>query len=223
MVFSVVPIDKDNLGFGNLSNQSLSNCQALSRTSTISAGATSLRAIAIEGVEKWQLVVQSTQVIRFNIAQSQSNTTQNILGQYCPQNGIVTYNGFGDAMISVTNLTLIDAVVQLHFVNQYDVHRQHESEQQDNNSNVIFKDVGEFGGWNPPYCEHLKIYADNPIKLRVINGVDLTVLWQGNNITTPVWGTFGTMRTSNRDRIQFASETNLTIAKIRAIWSTQGT
>lgn len=197
--------------------------QALSRTTTIIGGSTETRAIAIEGKKAWKLVVQSTQVIRFNIAQAQSNTTQDILGQYCPQNGIVTYNGYGDAMISVTNLTLIDAIVQLDFVEPYHANRQHESESDSNNSNVVFKDVGEFGGWNPPYCEHLKIYADNPIKLRVINGVDLSVIWQENNITTPIWGTLGTMRTSNRDRIQFASETNLTVAKIRAIWSTQGT
>ena len=209
-VYSVVHID----GIEN---------QALSRTTTIIGGSTETRAIAIEGKKAWKLVVQSTQVIRFNIAQAQSNTTQDILGQYCPQNGIVTYNGYGDAMISVTNLTLIDAIVQLDFVEPYHANRQHESESDSNNSNVVFKDVGEFGGWNPPYCEHLKIYADNPIKLRVINGVDLSVIWQENNITTPIWGTLGTMRTSNRDRIQFASETNLTVAKIRAIWSTQGT
>tara|TARA_R110002110_G_scaffold176157_1_gene380136 strand:- start:131 stop:787 length:657 start_codon:yes stop_codon:yes gene_type:complete len=218
-----VHIDGENLGFGNSADRSSPNCQALSRTTTVTGGSTSQRAIAIEGVEAWQLVVQSTQVIRFNIAQAQSNTTQDIQGQYCPQNGIVTFNGYGDALISVTNLTLIDAIVQLDFVKPYDVHRQHESESDSNNSNVVFKDVGEFGGWNPPYCEHLKIYANNPIKLRVINGVDLSVIWQENNITTPVWGTLGTMRTSNRDRIQFASETNLTVAVIRAIWSTQGT
>ena len=117
--------------------------QALSRTTTIIGGSTETRAIAIEGKKAWKLVVQSTQVIRFNIAQAQSNTTQDILGQYCPQNGIVTYNGYGDAMISVTNLTLIDAIVQLDFVEPYHANRQHESESDSNNSNVVFKDVGE--------------------------------------------------------------------------------
>jgi|TARA_R110002167_G_scaffold66303_2_gene187712 hypothetical protein len=209
----IVPILKPELGACS---------QALSRTSVIAGNQTNTRAIDISGIGAWRLVVQASQVIRFNIAQAQSNTTQNVLGQYCPQNGIVTYDGYGDALISVTNLTLIDATVQLDVIEQYPITRQHESESDSNNSNVVFKDVGEFGGWNPPYCSYLCIFSDNPIKLRVINGVDLSVIWQENNITTPTWGTHATMKLSNRDRIQFASETNLTVAKIRAVWTSTG-
>jgi len=209
-VFSVVYINECSSG------------QALSRTTIVKGGSTSLRAIAIEGVEAWTLVVQSTQVIRFNISQAQTNTSQLIEGQYCPEDGTVTYCGYGDSLVSVTNLTLFDATVQLNFVNQYHIQRQHESEQQSNASNTVFIGIGDKKGWNPAYCNHLKIYANNPIKIRVINGVDLSVIWQQDNVISPVWGTFSTMRTSNRDIIQFASETNLTVAKIRAIWSTLG-
>ena len=145
------------------------NNSALALETQIGVGVTSVIARSDGG--KWRFFIQSDKMVLVKIVQDSPLGRLQSKRQYCAPNSAIEIQGRDPVIIECENLdTENTATVQTWNANYLDAGLEpvEYAEEQLTADNATFSNLGSFGGYPAPYCNHCRIYVDAGLQTRLI-------------------------------------------------------
>lgn len=190
----------------------------LSRSITLEASQTASRVAVFSQLQAWRLVVTSETPATIKLDISQANTQRTMTIDVPPFQSAVDYYGYGNCVVSVSNLSDSQAsLIQISFEEPIrETQYQIESDPLAI-SDLSWTDVSPNQGYLPSFCNYASLYASGTFRYRLVD-INGDVVHNGSFTNPSVQRDIQELRIPAHTKLQVRNETAGTEVQFKIVW-----
>jgi len=194
------------------------SADTLSRSLTLEASQTASRVAVFSQPKAWRLVITSETPATVKLDISQANTQRIITIDIPPYESAVDYYGYGNCVVSVSNLSDSQASkIQVSFEEpiketQYQIESDYLAI-----SDLSWVDVSPNQGYLPSFCNYAGLYASGTFRYRLVD-IYGNVVHNGSFTNPSVQRDIQELRIPAHTKLQVRNETDAVEVLFKIIW-----